>query len=136
MIRLAAILWCLVVAGCSAAPARDLQSVDPGTEVTLAPGATVALKTGEVKVRFVAVTEDSRCPRDVNCIWAGQVKVRLEIHEAGKVMSRVEILEGGNAGVGEYRVTLLRVEPQPTSKARIAAQEYRATLKIDRALTG
>ncbi len=82
-------------------------------------------------MQFIAVTEDSRCPRDVTCIWAGEVKVQLEIHESGKAASQIEILEGGSTVAGEYRVTLVRVEPQPMSTARIAPQDYRATLKID-----
>jgi hypothetical protein len=43
----------------------------------------------------------------------------------------MDLLESGSAATGAYRVTLVRVEPQPTSTARIAAQDYRATLKID-----
>ena len=86
-----------------------------------------------MKVRFVAVTEDSRCPRDATCIWAGEVKVQLEIQQSSQVASQVEILEGGSTVAGVYRVTLVRVEPQPVSTARIAPQDYRATLKIDKA---
>jgi hypothetical protein len=43
-----------------------------------------------------------------------------------------EILEGGSTLAGAYRVTLVRVDPQPLSTARIAPQDYRATLKIDK----
>jgi hypothetical protein len=83
-----------------------------------------------VKVRFVAVTEDSRCPRDVTCVWAGEVKVQLEIQVA-KVASQAEMLEGGSTVAGAYRVTLVKVEPQPVSTVKIAPQDYRATLAID-----
>jgi hypothetical protein len=89
------------------------------------------VKAAKMEVRFVAVTEDSRCPRDVTCIWAGEVKVQLEILETAKAASQVEVLEGGSTVAGEYRVTLVRVEPQPMSTARIAPQDYRATLKMD-----
>ena len=115
------------------APAAKSQAVDLGAEVTLAPGATASVNTAEFKVRFVAVTEDSRCPRDVTCIWAGEVKVQFEIQESAKIASPVEILEGGNSVVGAYRVTLVRVEPAPRSTARIAPQDYRATIAIDEA---
>ena len=84
-------------------------------------------------MRFVAVTEDSRCPRDVTCVWAGQVKIQLEIHESSKAASMVEVLEGGSTDAGDYRVTLVGVEPQPLSTVKIAPQDYRATLKIDKA---
>jgi len=133
MIRLAAILTCVALAGCGSARSQQTQSVDLGAEVTLAPGATASVKATEMKVRFVAVTEDSRCPRDVTCIWAGEVKVTLEIQESPKVSSKVEIIEGASTVAGPYHVTVVRVEPQPMSTARIAPQDYRATLKIEEA---
>lgn len=58
---------CLVFTGCSVTPAGKAQAVDLGDEVTLTPGATVSVKITDLKVRFVSVTEDSRCPRDVTC---------------------------------------------------------------------
>ena len=131
MTRLVAILACLALTGCSAAHPQETKAVNLGVEVTLAPGASVSSKTGEVSVRFVAVTEDSRCPRDVTCVWAGEVKVQLEIRESTKPASTVEIRAGDSTAAGKYRLTLVRVEPQPVTAARIVPQDYRATLKID-----
>ena len=133
MTRLAALLTCLALAGCGAAADREMQTVDLGAQATLAPGAAVSLKTTGMTVRFVAVTEDSRCPRDVTCVWAGEVRARLEIQESSQAASQLELLEGGSTVAGGCRVTLVRVEPQPTSTARIAPQDYRATLKLDKA---
>ena len=128
MTRLAAAFFCVALSGCSAAPSPDLQkAADLGANVTLAPGVSVSVKAAAMTVRFMAVTEDSRCPRDVTCVWAGQVKVQLVINDVPE-----EILEGGSTLAGAYRVTLVRVDPQPVSTARIAPQDYRATLKIDK----
>ena len=131
MTHLAAILTCLALAGCGTALSQT-QTVDLGAEVTLSPGETTSVNSTEFKVRFVAVTEDSRCPRDVTCIWAGEVKIQFEIHESAKSTSPVEILEGGNSVVGAYRVTLVRVEPATRSTARIAPQDYRATIVVEK----
>ena len=105
--------------------------MDSGAEVTLAPGATVSVKAEEMKLRFVSVSEDSRCPRDVTCVWAGEVKVLLEIQDS-PASSQVEIRAGDSAVAGAYRITVVRVEPQRTSSAPISPQDYRATLKLDR----
>ncbi|HKE96834.1 MAG TPA: hypothetical protein VKB34_21180 [Povalibacter sp.] len=129
--HLAAILTLLALAGCGAARSQESQAVDLGAEVTLAPGATAAVKAAGMKVRFVAVTEDSRCPRDTTCVWAGEVKVQIEIQQSSHSAPPVEMLEGGTTQAGGYRVTLVRVEPQPVSTTRIAPQEYRATLRVD-----
>jgi hypothetical protein len=133
MIRLAAILVCLALASCGTAPAEESRSVDLGVEVTLGPGAAASVKSTPMKVRFIAVTEDSRCPRDVTCIWAGEVKAQIEILESGQPATKVELLLGGSTVANACRVTLVRVEPQPASTAKIASQDYRATLKIDKA---
>ena len=42
MIRLAAILTCLALAGCGNARSQQTQSVELGAEITLAPGAAVS----------------------------------------------------------------------------------------------
>jgi hypothetical protein len=131
MTRLAAILMCLSLADCGATRSVDSRTVEPGAIVTLAPGQWVSVKSTSMKVRFVAVTEDSRCPRDVTCIWAGEVKVQLEIRQSSQLASPVEIREGGSTAAGAHRVTLVQVEPQRTSTTPIAAQDYRATLKMD-----
>jgi hypothetical protein len=133
MLRLAAILTCVALNGCGVAPARDSQSVDAGAEVTLAPGEAVAVKTADLRVRFIAVAEDSRCPRDVTCVWAGEVRIQLEIQRATQPAARVEMSEGGSTLAGDFRVSIVRVEPQPMSTERIAPQGYRATLKVEKA---
>jgi hypothetical protein len=130
MIRFAAVLMCLALASCSSAPAQEPPAAELGAEITLSPGTSANVKSAEMKVRFVAVTEDSRCPRDVTCIWAGEVKVQLEF-QTEQGVSRVEIVEGRSAEVGSYRVTIVRVEPQPVSTVKIAAPDYRVTLKVD-----
>src|SRR5687768_15934383 len=32
---------------------------------------------GGVKIAFVELVEDSRCPVDVDCVWAGNAKIRV-----------------------------------------------------------
>ena len=34
---------------------------------------------GEKSLRFKEVVSDSRCPRNVTCIWPGEAKVLLEV---------------------------------------------------------
>ncbi len=71
---------------------------DPPPQPTSGTGAqrdeTVTVRLGERveiaatgwAVRFAEVVEDSRCPIDVQCIWAGRVAVRLIVeHSDGRV---------------------------------------------------
>ena len=47
---------------------------------------TVSLRVGEQKtasgrlhINFIEVTDDSRCPVDATCVWAGNAKVKLAL---------------------------------------------------------
>ncbi len=35
----------------------------------------------DVTLKFVKVVQDSRCPKDVACIWAGEVVVLVDVYE-------------------------------------------------------
>ncbi|MES1263172.1 MAG: hypothetical protein ABUL69_02370 [Peristeroidobacter soli] len=124
---LAVALTSLALAACAAAPPPDLKKVGPDGEVTLAMGERVLLDKNTV-VKLVNVVEDSRCPVDTTCIWAGEVKILLE----GSMKDRkpTYLREGGSTLVDNYQVTLVRVEPQPVSTAKIAPKDYRATLRV------
>lgn len=49
-------------------------------------------KIDGVKITFLEVLEDSRCPKDVNCVWAGQARIKIRIKEKGKVATEQEVL--------------------------------------------
>ena len=60
----------LALAGCATVPQA------PGA-VEARLGETVRL--GGLAVRPIAVIEDSRCPRDVTCVWAGRLRLEAAI---------------------------------------------------------
>jgi hypothetical protein len=127
------LLFTLGLASCGSTSAQIAQPIDLGVEVTLAPGSTAVLKQGGIEVQFVAVTADSRCPRDVTCVWAGEVKVQLLIRSGSQPATQHEVLKGENAVAGKYRVTVVRVLPAPGSTSKILPGDYRATLQVERA---
>lgn len=58
-------------------------------------GETVQFENASIK--FIKVLEDSRCPKDVNCIWAGQARLLVEVTEKGKASREMELLFGGSS---------------------------------------
>ena len=78
-----------------------------------------------------AVTEDSRCPSDVQCIWAGQVKVAFSLKSSTETRAAVELKPGESTSTKSFKVTLVKVDPYPTSGHKIADAEYRITFKIE-----
>lgn len=64
---------------------------------------TVVLKG--VSIKFLEVVEDSRCPKGVNCIWAGRAIVKVEVTADGK--TNKETLIFGELRPGEKKNTTL-----------------------------
>ena len=88
-----------------------------------------------VRVTFERVSEDSRCPTDVNCIWEGDAVVILKVKAEDQEATREVHTQGGasrsrQARAGNYVVTLVRLDPAPRSTGAIEPSAYRATLKV------
>jgi len=78
------------------------------------------VKLGDVSIKFLQVLEDSRCPKDVTCIWAGQAIILVEITELGKESRQVELLFGGKKDniLMESEMSVIRgisLSPYPAS---------------------
>ncbi len=113
------------LAACASSP----DEVAPGESFTLAPGTEAIVKGGGPRVRFEGVLEDSRCPSDVQCIWAGEVVVDVTIGDGSS--SRRSMRPGEAVASGRFRVNLLEVQPYPKSTSAIQPSQYRATFLVD-----
>jgi hypothetical protein len=119
----------LVACRSAGAPASHAASFD--REIQLAPGEQVAFGE-ELTVKFVRVAEDSRCPTDVACVWAGEVKVQLSTQLATAKPAPHEIAAGQHAMVGAFRLVVVQVQPERISTREISPEEYRVTLRVER----
>ena len=100
--------------------------------VRIALGEDVRVVPAGLVIAFDSVLSDSRCPRDVQCVWAGSARVRLTIGQdagAGQVFDLESGQDPRSARVGAYVVSLLEVQPQPESGREIG-RAYRVTLRI------
>ena len=116
------------------APANDETQVKIGQEFLVKVGQQIKIGD-DVRVRFVAVPEDSRCPSDVNCVWAGNAVVTVEFTE-GQCTTTLRLnthqspQTPENPKVGPYRVKLVKLDPYPRSTQKISAGDYTATLVV------
>ncbi|WP_116810992.1 hypothetical protein [Steroidobacter cummioxidans] len=129
---LVALLLAVALVGCRSTgdPAPRQAALDQ--EVLLAPGERVVFGPPQLDVQFVRVSEDSRCPSDVTCVWAGQVKVQLSIRGNAGEAEQHEITAGEGATIGELRVAVVQVQPERISTREISPGEYRVTLQVER----
>ena len=108
-----------------------------GREFEIRAGQRTTVKGTRLQIRFAAVENDSRCPSDVTCVWAGNAAVQLQLG-SGKRSKTVTLNTSNSPSfVGEveyqgYKVKLIGLSPYPRSDRKIAKRDYRATLLVSK----
>jgi hypothetical protein len=115
--------------GCSSSPVAPSAEVPLGREFSLKPGESAAIESTDLRVTFLNVLSDSRCPADAVCVWAGDAVVALSVGRTGVELRSTSSPE---ASFGAYRLRLERVEPFVYSGKAIEPADYRAVLKVTR----
>ena len=88
----------------------DMRTIASGTSMSLRQGETVRLPD-DATLKYVAVTQDSRCPPNVQCIRAGDADIAFEF-AGGATAARVtlNLPESPTASMGAWRVTVESLE--------------------------
>lgn len=84
---------------------------------------------GGISLTPLEVLEDSRCPVDVECIWAGQVRLKTKII-SGLGESEMTFITGNPITTGAEEIALTLIEPVPYSKKFINPEEYLFTFTV------
>ncbi len=106
-----------------------------GKEFSIKVGQQLKLEGTDLQVKFSGVPQDSRCPSNVNCVWAGNAEVVLEwiVDKCPTTVTLNTHASSGTANeskVGGYRVKLIKLEPYPHSEKKISPSDYTATLFV------
>jgi hypothetical protein len=114
-----------------------MQVVRQGQEFKLKAGRQVTVKGAKLRIRFVAVENDSRCPADVTCVWAGNAAVQLQLGTGSGSKTVTLNTSKSPSFLGEteyrgYKVKLVELSPYPRSDRKIARRDYTATLLISK----
>jgi len=95
---------------------------------------TMDHRTG-LRIKFLELVEDSRCPTDTNCVWAGNAKVKIRVRGArgqARTLTLNSTLQPQSVSYGGYEFKLAGLTPQPRSNIRINPNGYRATIEVTR----
>lgn len=141
MRKLAGISIVMMAAAMAACAGDTVQPDAAGSLVEAAAGDTVRLGVGQalrigatgVRVKFVGVAEDSRCPIDAICVWPGTAEVRLELSAPGEAASHVSLHSYSDPRATTYRgysIRLLEVSPSRSADQAIPAGDYVVKLEI------
>lgn len=127
---------CLLVVTTCAEKSPTGPTVSFNQQVTLAPNEVATVDGTSVRLQFVTVTGDSRCPADAFCIQGGDALVEVRASSGGNSTTTYQ-LHTGNSSLASathdsVRFALVQLQPYPFSSRTISPGEYRATLEITR----
>ena len=129
------VLAAAVLGACSSGGSVPTETGNPSPSartLSVNAGETGSVPGSDVRITFRSVTEDSRCPLDVNCVWEGNGRVALTLSSAegsqdAELNTTVQPRQIDFAGM---RVVLASLAPYPAGEP-IDPDDYVATFEIE-----
>lgn len=81
------------------------------------------------RVTPLEVLEDSRCPMNARCVWAGQVRLKVRVH-LGKRDETAELVSNKPVPVADGSLELVDVQPDRVAGQRLDRSAYRFGLRF------
>lgn len=131
-----------VLPGCGLSSSSDgLRYVMIGESLEIDEGQTVRLGGDGPYLRFDDVSEDSRCPTNVVCIWQGMAVAEFSMISAagdsvfsmaipGLVQTPYE--ENEIVVIAGFELTMLDLSPYPDAEQDETPSRYRALIRVER----
>lgn len=94
---------------------------------------TASLEHDTIKVKFLNVISDSRCPTDVTCVWEGEAKITVNIMKDGQNLGDFNLTDraGQNNQVFDgHHIQIAKIDPSPMSDKKITLSDYVVTFII------
>jgi len=112
---------------------KDGEVIRLGEEFALKINKKAVIEGEGLTVVFESVLEDGRCPKGVDCIWAGNARIRIRSSKQGQTPAIIELntYDGPkSSSYLEYEVRLVELKPRPKASEAVRPHEYIATLMI------
>ena len=116
------------------APVRsDVPTVPVNTDFEVTIGGMARIQDSWLLVRFDTVTEDSRCPADVQCVWEGNATARVTVDSAGTAaIAEFRTSRPQPVSVFGWTLELRQLRPARATQAVPKAGDYVITLRASR----
>ena len=100
-------------------------------DFTLAEGQTAIVSEPRIAVRFLEVTEDSRCPVEADCIAAGNATVRLRVSHEGFEPAILDLRTDEPVSRKVYNYYAVEMTGlEPARSIRVENPDYRVHLRV------
>ncbi|NIJ37016.1 hypothetical protein FHR22_001700 [Sphingopyxis panaciterrae] len=81
-------------------------------------------------IQPVEVTEDSRCPMNARCVWAGRVKVKMLWWRPTGEKQPFEVTLGEATPLADGSITLESVRPDKRTDVTLKPEDYRFSFRF------
>ncbi len=117
------------------APQPDVQA-QLGQAFNLPVGKTAAISGEDLVIRFVEVTSDSRSPKGVQTIWAGEANIRIQVTYQGATSEVTLTEKGGTDGLTQASVLQytfgFQLKPYPEAGSQPASSDYTLVMTVSK----
>ena len=142
MVKVIAGAMLVVAIAACATPSQPGSAGNPSTAIQaqtnrqfdIAAGQEAHVQGTSIVVRFRSVSNDSRCPTDVQCVWAGNAIVALTLSQGDGPGTDVLLnttLDPKITKFAGYTIKLIGLKPAPKSGNPISQGAYVATLEVN-----
>lgn len=92
----------------------------------------ITIKSEQLKISFIAIKEDSRCPEGAGCVWAGNAKVAIKLSRADKeaTMDLNSNLEPRKSAFLDYEIEFVDLVPHPVINKSNDNEVAKVTIKV------
>lgn len=118
-----ALLAASLIAGCAVVPNAPIVDGTPQPAGYAVP-LDVPVRVGDLVLTPKKVVEDSRCPMNARCVWAGRVVVTTRIDGAGWRETK-DLTLGEPYGTHGAVFALVSVQPERTTQDPMEPNRYR-----------
>ncbi len=122
----------LLLVGCSSCTINKIKA-SLGQEFILPVGQTAVINGENLTIKFNGVKGDSRCPKGVECIWAGEAKCQMQITYSGSTSEVIYTQPGGDVLAqdffNQYKVNF-QLEPYPEFGKQLVSTDYKLIMTI------
>lgn len=131
--------FALLISGCAATSAPPLSNTAAPTDIQ----ATVLVDASNVGfgqrayvdgpiIEPVKLLEDSRCPQNARCVWAGRLRLQMIWHRGNGEAQPFELTLGEPTHIADGNIQITSAPPAPIlGEAALAPADYRFSFRFD-----